>query len=426
MQRYPVIVIGAGQAGLAGSHELRRHGIEHLVLERGRIGEAWRSQRWDSFCLVTPNWMTRLPGKAYEGDDPEGFMPRSAFVAFLEDYARSFEAPVRCGVDVRRVHRQAGGGFVLDTGDGPFGCEHLIVATATYQQPAVPPVAENLPADLLQVHAAAYRNPGALPDGAVLVVGSGQSGCQIAEELHRAGRPVILCTGRAGRLPRRYRGRDGIAWQHLMGLLDRTPDMLESPALRFRGDPHLTGEGGGRTLNLHRFASEGIRLVGHMAGVHGRKVRFGDDLAANLAFADDYFADFCTRVDAFVAAQGLDAPRADPSNTDYGGPVRAPAPPTLEAIDLDAAGVRTVVWATGFRFDFSWIDAPGGFDAHGYPVQHRGLSDVAGLYYLGLNWLSKRKSGIIFGVEEDARHLGEVIAGRIRGRTDGPSLERRA
>jgi putative flavoprotein involved in K+ transport len=413
MERHPVIVVGAGQGGLAGSHELRRHGVEHVVLERGRIGEAWRSARWDSFCLVTPNWMTRLPGKEYAGAEPDGFMPGSEFVAFLEDYARSFDAPVRCGVEVRRV-RRAADGFELETTAGPMACGQVVVATATYQHPFAPALARDLPADLLQVHASEYRNAAALPEGAVLVVGSGQSGCQIAEELHRHGRRVVQCTGRAGRLPRRYRGCDGIRWQHLMGLLDRTPDVLASPALRFRGDPHLTGEGGGRTLNLHRFASEGIQLVGHLCGVHGRTLQFGDDLADNLAFADDYFVDFCARVDAFVAEQGLDVPAADASNTDYGGPVRAQPPATVREIDVDRAGIRAVVWATGFRFDFSWIDAPGGFDEHGYPIQRRGVSDIPGLYYLGLNWLSKRKSGIIFGVGEDARYLGSVIAGRVR------------
>jgi putative flavoprotein involved in K+ transport len=420
MRRYPVVVIGAGQGGLAGSHELQRRGIEHVVLERGRIGESWRSARWDSFCLVTPNWMTRLPGKAYEGDDPDGFMPGSAFVAFLEEYARSFGAPVECDTDVRSA-RRSGAGFVLDTSAGEIATDHLVVATATYQRPSVPSLAQAMPDDVLQVHASAYRRPDQLPPGAVLVVGSGQSGCQIAEELHRSGREVVLCTGRTGRLPRRYRGRDGIAWQHLMGLLDRTPDMLDSPAHRFRGDPHLTGEGGGRTLNLHRFARDGIRLVGRLSGIEGRTLRFGDDLAAHLAFADDYFADFCARVDAFIAKEGLDAPPADETSSDYGGPLRAEPPPTARELDIDAAGVRSVVWATGFRFDFSWIDAHGGFDAYGYPLQERGVGPVPGLYYLGLNWLSKRKSGIIFGVGEDARHLGEVIDARLRRAAPGAS-----
>lgn len=421
MERHPVIIIGAGQGGLAGSHELRRHGVEHVVLERGRIGEAWRSARWDSFCLVTPNWMTQLPGKVYQGPEPDGFMRGSEFVAFLEDYARSFDAPVRCGVDVQRVQRTHDG-FVLHTSHGLMASQHLIVATATYQQPAVPPLARALPPDLVQVHAAAYRRPEALPPGAVLVVGSGQSGCQIAEELMRSGRQVVLSTGRAGRLPRRYRGCDGIVWQHRMGLLDRTPQMLQSPALRFRGDPHLTGEGGGRTLNLHRLAQEGIRLAGRLRGVRDGVLQFGDDLADHLRFADDYFAEFCARVDAFVAEQGLDAPPASPANTDYGGPLRAEAPPAVRELDLTQAGLGCVVWATGFRFDFSWIDIPAGLDEQGYPLQQRGVGHVPGLYYLGLNWLSKRKSGIIFGVAEDARYLGERIAQRVCS-THAPHME---
>jgi putative flavoprotein involved in K+ transport len=420
MQRHEVIIIGAGQGGLAGSHELRRHGVEHVVLERGLIGQAWRSARWDSFSLVTPNWMTQLPGKIYQGDDPDGFMPGRDYIAFLEAYARSFDAPVRCGVDVQRVQRSHDG-FVLDTSQGPMASRHVIVATATYQQPAVPPVARALPPGVLQMHAADYRNPAALPPGAVLVVGSGQSGCQIAEELQRSGRRVLLSTGRAGRLPRRYRGCDGIVWQHRMGLLDRTPDMLESPALRFRGDPHLTGEGGGRTLNLHRLAQDGMLLVGHLRSAQGNRLQFGDDLADNLKFADDYFADFCARVDAFVAAQGLEVPPASSANTDYGGPVRAAPPATVQEIDLVESGVSTVVWATGFRFDFSWIEVSGGLDAQGYPLQHRGVGHVPGLYYLGLNWLSKRKSGIIFGVAEDAQYLGDLIAARVRSQQALPS-----
>ncbi len=413
--KVPVAVIGAGQAGLAISHELTRARVGHVVLERGRVAEAWRSARWDSFRLVTPNWMTKLPGKGYDGPDPDGFMAGSDFVEWLESYARSFDAPVRCGVDVTRVLRD-GDAFRLQTSAGPVECDSVVVATATYQSPTIPAVAAALPGDVAQVHASRYRNPAALGPGAVLVVGSGQSGCQIADELRRHGRRVFLSTGRAGRLLRRYRGRDGIAWQHAMGLLDRTPDMLESPALRHRGDPHLTGEGGGRTLNLHRFAEDGIVLTGRLDAVEGRTLRFGDDLATNVAFADDYAAEFCAKVDAFIAAQGLDCPPADASNSDFGGPMRAPAPAGPASLDLDAADVRTVVWGTGFGYDFSWIDAPGGLDEYGYPRQRRGETDVPGLYFLGLNWLHKRKSGIVFGVGEDAEHLAGAIVRRAAAR----------
>jgi putative flavoprotein involved in K+ transport len=410
--RHPVAIVGAGQAGLACSHRLTQRGVPHVVLERGRVGEAWRSMRWDSFRLVTPNWMTRLPGKAYDGPEPDGFMARDDFVDWLEDYARSFEAPVRCGVDVAGV-RADGDGFVLRTSAGELHCDNVVVATATYQQPRIPALAAGLPADVQQVHAGAYRNPGRIADGAVLVVGSGQSGCQIADELRRNGRRVYLSTGRAGRLLRRYRGRDAIAWQHDMGLLDRTPDMLDSPSLRFRGDPHLTGEGGGRTLNLHRFAQDGMVLLGRLASADGPTLRFDDDLAANLAFADDYEAEFCAKVDAFVAQRALDVPPADALNSDFGGARRAAPPPDVPSLDLGAAGIRTVVWATGFRYDFSWIDAPACLDEYGYPRQVRGVTDVPGLFFVGLNWLYKRKSGIIFGVGEDAEHLGDAIARRV-------------
>ena len=410
--RHRVVIIGAGQGGLATSHQLTAHGIEHVVLERGRIGEAWRSARWDSFRLVTPNWMTQLPGKAYDGPEPDGFMPGGDFVAWLEDYARSFGAPVRGGVDVERVTR-SGAGFRLHTSAGTIECENVVVATATYQSATIPLLAGEFPTDVRQLHVSQYRNPGPIEPGAVLVVGSGQSGCQIADELRRHGRRVFLSTGRVGRLLRRYRGRDGIAWQHDMGLLDRTPDRLESPDLRFRGDPHLTGEGGGRTLNLHRFAQEGVTLLGRLDAVEGRTLRFGDDLAANLSFADDYAAEFCASIDAFVEARGLVVPDADLRNSDFGGPLRAPAPATVTTLDLDASGIRTVVWATGFRYDFSWVEVPGCLDAYGYPLQRRGVSGTPGLFFIGLNWLHKRKSGIIFGVGEDAEYLGDVIARRV-------------
>ncbi|MGE0798370.1 MAG: NAD(P)-binding domain-containing protein [Lautropia sp.] len=410
--RHTVVVVGAGQAGLSISRVLTDRGIEHVVFERGRIAESWRSARWDSFTLVTPNWMTRLPGKSYDGPDADGFMAREAFVGWLEDYAREANLPVRCGVEVQHAE-PLGNGFALSTSAGRIECDNVVIATATYQTPAVPPVAAALPADLLQVHAAQYRNPAQLPQGAVLVVGSGQSGCQIADELRRHGRKVYLATGRAGRLLRRYRGRDGIAWQHAMGLLDRTPDMLESLALRHRGDPHLTGAGGGRTLNLHRFAEDGMVLLGRLEAVEGRTLRFGSDLRANLAFADDYAAEFCAKIDSFITGSGIDAPPAAATNSDFGGPLRAEPASDPRTIDIDVAGIACVVWGTGFKYDFTWIDVPGGLDEFGYPIQRRGIGSVPGLFYLGLNWLHKRKSGIVFGVGEDAEFLAHAIAERV-------------
>ena len=316
--RHRVAIIGAGQAGLSLSHELTRLKVEHVILEKGVLANAWLTQRWDSFSLVTPNWMLRLPGRQYEGDEPDAFMPGSEFVRWLQEYARSFAAPVRTGVEVTRVCR-SGSGFLLSTSGGQIACENVVIATATYQTPRIPDLAAHIAPVICQIHAADYRNPSQLPAGAVLVVGSAQSGCQIAEELHLAGRPVYLSTGSAGRLPRRYRGRDANDWQDRMGLLDRTPDMLPSPAARFRGDPHLTGTGGGRTLNLHTFAAAGIRLLGRLAAVDGDAMRFDDDLAHNMLAADDFAERFCAMVDDYIAREAIAAPPADTSNSDFGG-----------------------------------------------------------------------------------------------------------
>jgi putative flavoprotein involved in K+ transport len=340
-------------------------------------------------------------------------MPRTVFIHWLEDHAASFGAPVRGSVEVSGLRTQ-GDGFVLATNSGAIEAANVVVATGTYQSERVPAEAASLPAAIHQVHAGQYRNPQSLPEGAVLVVGSAQSGCQIAEEIQLSGRQVYLSTGKAGRLPRRYRGRDANWWQDRMGLLDRTPDMLESPSHRFRGDPHLTGTGGGRTLNLHSFARMGIQLLGKFAGADGSALRFGDDLAANLSYADDYAQKFLASVDAYILREGVNAPAADDCNSDFGGPHRAPAPESPGAIDLRSVPIRSVVWATGFKFDFSWIEAPCR-DSSDYPVSDRGVSAIPGLYFLGLNWLYKRKSGILCGVGDDAEYLAPIIARRVHG-----------
>ena len=288
---HDALVIGAGQGGLAVSWFLTRAGIEHVVIERSSIASSWREHRWDSFCTVTPNWSIRLPGAEYAGDDPDGFLARDDLVRHFEAWARSFGAPVRCGIEARAV-RPAGDGFEVGTAQGSFRARNVVVATSTYQNPHVPAVAARLPPRLQQLTAHEYKRPGTLPPGAVMVVGSGQSGCQIAEELHEAGPEAFLCVGRAGRLPRRYRGRDCIEWQRDLGYLDRTPDMLDSPAARFRADPHLTGRNGGHTISLHDFHRRGIRLLGRLVGCEGERARFDGELHAEMRFADE----FCMRI----------------------------------------------------------------------------------------------------------------------------------
>jgi len=417
--RHKVIVIGAGQAGLACSHELTRHRIEHVVLERGRIAESWRSKRWDSFTLVTPNWMTQLPGWKYLGDEPEGFMPRIELIELLETYAKSFDSPIREGVEVLEITKDESG-FVLKTSNGIQYCNYVVIATATYQKPRIPSIASNFPTDINQIHASDYRNSNALPLGATMVVGSGQSGCQIAEEVMKSGRKVYLATGLAGRLPRRYRGKDGIAWQNILGYLDRTPEMLQSPAMRFRGDPHLTGQDGGRTLSLHRFLEQGMTLVGRLKEIRGRELLFSDDLTENISFADKYEVKFCAEVDAYIDRNKLMVPLPDLLNSDLGGSSQVSTPVHIGKINLDESQIRTVIWATGFDFDFNWVKMQC-LDSQGYPLQKRGVTNVPGLYFLGLNWLYKRKSGILFGITEDAEYIGQHIAENIQIVPDGAS-----
>lgn len=412
MRIHDVIIVGAGQAGLGLSWRLTQSGVDHLLLEKGEIGRAWREDRWDSFCLVTPNWTITLPGAEYAGDAPDGFMTGKAFIDHLDAWAASFNAPVRTMTEATAL-RRTDGAFLLETSRGPFRARQVVLATATYQRPRLPPFAGGIAGEIQQLHASRYRNPDALPAGGALVVGSGQSGCQIAEELAAAGRETFLAIGRAGRLPRRHRGRDCIAWQRDMGWLDRTPDMLADPALRFRGDPHLTGADGGRTLSLHDLAATGVVLLGGIADVdpssQGAILQLRDDLADGLAVADAYARDFRRSVDQYIAAAGLAAPPPTLAELSGEPPTNGPALFSPEKFDLRARGVSTIIWATGFEFDFGWVDLPV-FDRFGYPDSNDGATGVPGLYCMGLNWLPKRKSGIIFGVAEDSAKLAARLS----------------
>lgn len=402
-----ILIVGAGQGGLSVSWYLRQAGVDHLVVDRGGIGHAWQAQRWDSFCLVTPNWSVNLPGQPYAGEDPDGFMTRDAFVTYLHDWARRFAPPLAAGVEVRRI-RRAGAGFAVETSRGRVQAQSVVVATATYQHPRVPALAGRLPAGIVQLNAATYRSPAQAAPGAVLVVGSGQTGCQVVEDFLRAGRRVHLCVSRSGRLPRRHRGRDCIAWQRDMGLLDRTPDMLESPARRFAGDPHLTGRDGGATVCLRDLHARGAILLGRLVAVEGYRLRLAPDLHDSLAFADRYAADFRRMVDDHIAREGLTAP--PPTAGELADiPAEGTAlPPVIDALDLDAAGIGTVVWATGFGHDFGWIEGVP-LDAQGYPVTDAGQSPLPGLYFCGLNWMTRRKSGILYGVADDAREVARRL-----------------
>lgn len=400
------VIIGAGQAGLSVSYFLTKAGLPHVVLDKGPVAGAW-AERWDSFCLVTPNWSINLAGQSYSGDDPDGFMSRDDFIAYMRRWAEGFGAPVRTGVRVDRIAARDNG-FTLATGNGEVTAEAVVVATATHQAPKVPAVAERLPGQVTQLHAQAYRNPAQLPEGAVLVVGSGQTGCQIVEDLLRAGRKVFLCVGRTGRLPRRYRGRDCIDWQRDLRFLDRTPDMLESTAQRFASDPHVSGRDGGTTISLHDFNRRGVTLLGRLKNVVAGDLRFDETLADDVAFADAFAQRFYATVDDYIAGNNIDAPLPTPAELAGGAQKNDPPVEHVPALSIVDSGIASVVWATGFAFDFSWIDFPV-TDDFGYPVTRGGATAVDGFYFCGLNYMTKRKSGILYGVAEDAEAVAEDL-----------------
>jgi putative flavoprotein involved in K+ transport len=403
-EHVPVLIIGGGQAGLSVAYRLKQQGIGHLILEKNRIGHAWRNERWDSFCLVTPNWQCQLPDFPYAGSDPHGFMVKDEIVAYLEAFARKVDPNIREDVTVTRLARAQDGGFIAQTTAGPVTADHVVVAISGYHIRTVPPAAAHLPADILQIHSSGYKNARALPEGAVLVVGSGQSGCQIAEDLHLAGRQVHLAVGSAPRSPRFYRGRDAIAWLHDLGHYDMP--VHEHPLkeeVRRRPNHYMTGRDGGREIDLRRFAAEGMQLYGRFEAIAAGQVGFRPDLAAKLDAADAVYNGIRATIDRYIAEAGIDAP-AEP---DYVPPWQPAEERT--ALDLAAAKVSAVVWATGFRSDFRFIDLPI-FDQNGYPTHVRGATAADGLYVIGLPWLYTWGSGRFAGIARDATHIAGQIA----------------
>ena len=401
--RIDVVVVGAGQAGLAVSRELTRAGVEHVVLEKGQLGQTWRG-RWDSFCLVTPNWFLQLPGHPYDGDDPNGFMPRDEVVAYFERYAAGFAAPVREGIEVTWLRPGPDRGFLLETSAGEIVARTVVLSTGAYQRPHRPAGAATLPAGLLQIDVEDYRYPAELPAGPVLVVGSGQSGCQISEELYRAGREVFLACGRAPWFPRRLGDRDLSWWALETGFLDAPLSSLPSAAARLAANVQATGAGGGRDLHYRTLRKMGVTLLGHFLGADGRRARFAPDLGDSVAWGDERNAQLMDLVRKLIAERGLprpEIPEPEPFNAD------APE-------ELKLSGFGAVVFAGGFRPDYeSWVRFPGGFDDLGFPVHEEGASTVArGLYFVGVHFLRKRKSSLLNGVGEDAAIVARQIAAR--------------
>lgn len=398
-----VVVIGGGQAGLAMSYQLTQNGIDHVILEKNQIAHSWKTQRWDAFCLVTPNWQCQLPGYPYQGSDPKGFMLRDEIVDYVEGYARHIAAPVNEGVAVTRLTQGAGGGFLLETSAGEITADAVVLAVSGYHVPKIPAMADRLDSAVKQLHSSAYRNPESLPPGEVMVVGTGQSGCQIAEDLHLSGRKVHLVVGSAPRCPRVYRGRDAVEWLDDLGQYDLPVDKHNlKEKVRKNANHYLTGRDGGRDIDLRKFATEGMTLYGRLKDIQDGELQFGDDLATNLDNADRVYNGICGLIDDHIARNGIDAP----AQSHY-TPVWQPTDPAA-TLDPVKAGISTIIWTTGFRSDWSWVELPI-FDGAGYPTHRRGVTSMDGVYVLGLPWLYTWGSGRFVGVARDSDFIAKEI-----------------
>ncbi|MCT0224404.1 MSMEG_0569 family flavin-dependent oxidoreductase [Synechococcus sp. CS-1328] len=406
--KHPVVVVGGGQAGLSAAACLQRRGISPLVLEKHHIGYAWDQQRWDSFCLVTPNWQCRLPDFPYDGNDPQGFMVRDEIVAYVRRFADAIAADVQEGVSVERL-RWCGGSYALTTSAGEIEADHVIVATGGYHKPKRHPQAERLPSSVIQLDARNYRNPDQLPAGPVLVVGSGQSGCQIAEDLFLAGRRVHLSVGSAPRSPRRYRGKDVVDWLDRMGYYAMPIDHHPDPRLvRGKTNHYLTGRDGGREIDLRHHAHQGMVLHGRLLSLAAETIAFADDLASNLDQADAVYRRIRDSIDTYIEREGIEAPQEPPYQPCW-------QPPTIadDRVNLIQEPLAAVIWCTGYAADFRWIDVPV-FDGAGYPAHERGVTQSPGLYFIGLPWLQTWGSARFSGVADDAEHLAETIRLRLQ------------
>lgn len=409
MEKFDTLIIGAGQAGLVMSHELSKQGQKHIIIERGRIAERWRSERWDGLHFQTPNQLVGLPGYPLVHDNPNGFATAAQIADFLEGYASFITAPVRQGVSGTRLTLADSGGYLLETSKGPLRARNVVVATGPFQRPDIPRMVPD-DCEVLQLHAADYRRPSQLPDGGVLVIGAGASGAQIAEELMRAGRRVYFSVGKHKRAPRRYRGYDHVWWWVETGLVN-TPLERRSP------DPSPlvhTGAYGGHTIDFRDYAREGMILLGRAETATKHSMKFAADLAENLAHGDAAYLAFLKFVDAHVERTAMDVPEDAAAHIITQTPVEMHEP--IRQLDFREAGISTIIWATGYDLDLGWIDVPV-LDEHGAPIHNKGVTQFPGLYFLGLNFLSKLSSSFLIGVAEDAERLALDIARSVNFET---------
>ncbi|MFB4286208.1 NAD(P)-binding domain-containing protein [Nonomuraea sp. ATR24] len=412
MEHVTTVVIGAGHAGLAASHFLGARSIDHLVIERGEVANSWRRERWDSFRLLTPNWQSRLPGLAYEGPDPDGYMTAKEVTQFVEGFAALTRAPVRTGTDVTSV-RQSDDGYRVTTSHGEIACRTVVIASGACNLPSVPPFAEAVPPSVEQLTPYDYRGPGRLPDGGVLVVGASATGVQLAAELRRSGRPVILSVGEHVRLPRTYRGRDVLWWMDASGVWDQRHDEVPDLARARRlPSPQLVGVPGRTTLDLNALTSMGVELVGRWAAVRDGHALFSGGLRNVFSLADLKMERLLDTFDAWAGAHGPDV--GPPERFE---PTRVPESARLR-LDLRGGEIGAIVWATGFRPDYRWLDVPV-LDGKGRLRHDGGVADSPGLYALGLPLLRRRRSTFIHGIEADAREVIDHLAGHLAGREAG-------
>jgi putative flavoprotein involved in K+ transport len=401
MQRIHTVVIGGGQAGLAMSRCLTDRDIDHVVLERGRLGERWRSERWDSLRLLTPNWMTRLPGWHYRGNEPDGFMSMPEVVGFIEGYGRSFGAPVETQTTVQAVER-LGALYRVTTNRGCWEAHSVVIATGHCDIPFIPALAQRLPADIQQIVPSHYKNPEELSEGGVLIVGASSTGVQLADELHRSGRPVTLAVGSHTRLPRRYRGRDIMWWLDKTGLLDETADEVRDlESARRQPSLQLVGRPNHDSIDLAQLRNQGVRIVGRAIDLEAGRMRFAADLIETTAAADRKLLRLLARIERFVRDGSMSGEFDDPEPI-----VPITLEPSATAIDLKAAGITTVVWATGYSRRYPWLKVPV-LDDRGEIRHHSGITPSPGLYVLGLRFLRRRKSNFIDGVGQDAEDLAD-------------------
>lgn len=407
---YSVLVVGGGQAGLSVSYHLKQAGIDHLVVEKNTVTHTWREQRWDAFCLVTPNWQCALPGYPYQGDDPHGFMKKDEIIQYLDGFIAHVDAPVLERTEVRRVKRRDDSVYAMSTTSGEFTADQIVVASGGYHTPIVPRLAERLPAHIVQLQSSAYRNPQSLPEGAVMVVGTGQSGAQIAEDLHLAGRKVVLAVGEAPRCARFYRGRDVVDWLADMQYYDMPVEKHPlREGVRDNTNHYVTGRDGGRDIDLRKFASEGMELYGRLDDLRDGQFHFAPTLGGNLDSADDTYNRINASIDGFIEKHGITAPDGAAYE-----PVWQPVEERT-TLDVETSGIAAIIWCIGFTPDFSWLDAPV-FNGRGYPAHTRGITPVDGLYFVGLPWLHTWGSGRFSGVARDAEFIVHAIREKAQER----------